>query len=143
MTNLTNSTYSVLIRKMHALLRQTGQMAYKSDLLEGYGVEHASDLTLEQLIELVGRLEQHRDGTNAAIRAIRSQVLAQLQRIGVYADNRDWAQVNHYLMQPRIAGKVLYQMDIAELETLSTKLRSIERKTEIKRVQTEHLKRNN
>jgi hypothetical protein len=143
MTKLNSSTYAVLIRKMHALLSELNLTGQKAAMLEGYGVEHASDLSVEQLIELVDRLVQYRDGVNAAVRAMRSQVLAQLQRIGVYTDNRDWYRVNTYLEQPRIAGKRLYEMSIVELEALSSKLRAIERKTDIKRVETERLKRNN
>ncbi|MDD2962551.1 MAG: hypothetical protein PHQ65_12020 [Bacteroidales bacterium] len=132
-----------LIRIIHVLLRETGLEQRKCDLLEGYGVEHTNELSVDQMRGLAAWLLKHRDGTNAQIRAARSQVLSQLQRIGIYTDNRDWAQVNHYLMQPRIAGKLLYQMDIAELEALSVKLRAIERKTELKTLETHHLTRNN
>lgn len=132
-----------LLRLFHSLLRETGLTQRKPDMLSGYGVEHANELTSEQLYYICEELRKHRDGTNARVRAARSQVLSQLQRIGIYTDNRDWAQVNHYLMQPRIAGKLLYQMDITELEALSTKLRSIERKSELKRLETHHLTRNN
>jgi len=143
MTRLNDSTYSMLIRKMHALLRETGTEQHKAAMLEGYGVEHASDLTLEQMHDLINRLVELRDGRNAALRAVRSQVLSQLQRIGVYSDNKDWHRVNTYLEQPRIAGKRLYELSIVELEVLTVKLRSIERKTTIKNAETERLKKQN
>lgn len=132
-----------LIRIIHVLLRETGLEQRKCDLLEGYGVEHTNELSVDQMRGLAAWLLKHRDGTNAQIRAARSQVLSQLQRIGVYTDNRDWHSVNAYLEQPRIAGKRLYEMCIEELDALSIKLRAIERKNDIKRVETERLKRNN
>lgn len=135
--------YSVMMRKLHALLRELNMTSHKASLLEGYGVEHASELTEAQLRELVEQLVKFRDGANADVRAMRSQVLSQLQRIGVYADNRDWHRVNEYLLQPRIAGKLLYQMTYSELHDLSVKLRSIEAKVDKQKAETNRLTMNN
>jgi len=60
------------------------------------------------------------------LRKARSIVLHQLQKMGV--DTTDWTRVNALCKDPRIAGKVFYELDQNDLEVLSVKLRAIERK---------------
>ncbi len=120
------------IRIFHAILARTGLMDYKKDMLAPYGVESTKELTERELDELISNLQRHEDErkqeTDAQLRKLRSQVLNILQRMGIYKTNEDWRHVNNYLKQPRIAGKLLYEMSIDELRSLIKKLRSIERK---------------
>ena len=58
-----------------------------------------------------------------ATKSLRSSILKRLQRHGV--DTTDWARVNQFLQQPRIANKRLYDMSIEEMRKLIPKLESI------------------
>ena len=58
-----------------------------------------------------------------------------MQKIGL--DNSDWARVNDFCLNPRIAGKPFGRLDTEELEQLAVKLRSIERKGGLKVKETE------
>ncbi|HLN56116.1 MAG TPA: hypothetical protein VK207_08990 [Bacteroidales bacterium] len=67
------------------------------------------------------------------IKVLRSAVLLRMQKHGV--DTTEKKCINDFLMQPRIAGKLLYEMDITELRKLVAKLEMIlqkdaERQTE-------------
>ncbi|MCR5394189.1 MAG: hypothetical protein K6E86_02180 [Bacteroidales bacterium] len=57
---------------------------------------------------------------------LRSQVLKQMQQLHV--DTTDWAQINSFCQQPRIAGKAFARLSIEELESLSLKLRVLKGK---------------
>jgi len=128
------------IKRFHALLSKLGIMEQKENILAGYGVEHTTDLTVGQLDEVIarftspdpskgGELSHARD---AALRKLRSQCLTVLQQMGVYSTNDDWSRVNEYLMQPKIAGKLLFKMNTDELKTLHRKLCSIRDKEAVK-----------
>ena len=132
-----------LIRLFHTLLQQLHLIDQKEAILEGYGKEHASDLTDDELDDAVKQLLQLRDGANAEIRRLRSQILTLLQKMGIYQDNNSWSRVNEYLLQPRIAGKLLFQMSEAELEGLRIKLNSILTKQEKKVSHERYLSQNN
>ena len=58
-----------------------------------------------------------------ALRKARSVALSLLQRYGI--DTQDWARINHFCEQARIAGKPFAPLSIEELQGLSRKLRSI------------------
>ena len=60
----------------------------------------------------------------------RSRALHQLQLYGV--DTTDWVKVNAFCRQPRIAGKEFRELDCAELEALTKKMRAIIRKRDNK-----------
>lgn len=60
------------------------------------------------------------------LKRLRSGVLKRLQLHGV--DTTDWSRVNSFLVQPRIAGKLLFEMDANELRKLIAKLEQILRK---------------
>ncbi|MTK53322.1 hypothetical protein [Paludibacter sp.] len=68
------------------------------------------------------------------IKKLRSGILKRLQKYGV--DTTDWNKVNAFMKQPKIAGKLLYEMTIPEMETLTKKLESILKKEEA--VKEEH-----
>lgn len=121
------------IRTFHALLANVGIMDQKSAILEGYGVESTKDLSDEQLNEVNDRLRQMQDSKNEAplaIRRKRSTVLERLEILGVYKpnDKKKWERVNAYLLQKRICGKLLYELNEKELTALAVKLRVIAKK---------------
>lgn len=62
------------------------------------------------------------------IKRLRSSILHRLQKHGV--DTTNWASVNIFLQQPRIAGKRLYEMTGPEMQSLIKKLESILAKDE-------------
>ena len=135
------------IKTFHALLARLGYMSYKADMLCGYGVESTSELEVWELDELIQRLRDEelarRHKHDAELRSLRSIVLTILQRMGIYKDSRSWRQVNEYLLNPRIAGKLLYELKPDELRALIKKLRGIERKYQDKHDETERLILNN
>ncbi|MBR8759257.1 hypothetical protein [Porphyromonas levii] len=60
------------------------------------------------------------------LKSARSKALRQLQMYGV--DTTKWERVNAFVSQPRIAGKLFYELSVAELEALTKKLRAMNRK---------------
>ena len=115
-----------LIRQFHAALAKQGIMDYKSDIVGRYNVESTTELSKEQLRELVDEYTSYnRQVDNAKIRAMRSEILTVLNKLGIYVNNTDWTAVNAYLMDKRIAGKLLWQMDESELLKLRNKLHGI------------------
>jgi galactokinase len=70
--------------------------------------------------------QARRSAVEQCIKKQRSVCLKLMQKMGI--DTTDWTRVNAFLMDGRIVGKKLYEMSGAELDTLSRKLRSIERK---------------
>ena len=60
------------------------------------------------------------------LRKARSSVLLRINRLGISTlDN--WDEVNAFLMSPKIAGKLLYEMNLEELKALVKKLEAIAR----------------
>ncbi len=57
------------------------------------------------------------------VKRLRSAILHRLQKYGV--DTTNWAAVNRFLEQPRIAGKRLYNLTIDEMNALIPKLENI------------------
>jgi hypothetical protein len=114
---------------MHVLLKEVGISDSKQDLLEGYGVEHTTQLTDEDLIHLVNRLgdmkQEKISFQDAETKRWRSNLLTLLNKYGIYADNRDWSAVNKFLLSNKICGKVMYEMDIKDLKETCLKLRII------------------
>ncbi|MEO0627785.1 MAG: hypothetical protein AAFY91_12405 [Bacteroidota bacterium] len=116
------------IIRFHAALSGAKMMNYKADMLSAYGVESTKDLTNRQADELIDRLNKMQSNRKDAPPQVRrwwSVVLDLLTKLEVYSDNRDWSSVNRYLLDPRIAGKLLYEHNLEELKALSKKLRKI------------------
>ncbi|MBR6732147.1 MAG: hypothetical protein IKL91_05485 [Bacteroidales bacterium] len=77
------------------------------------------------------RFSQDRQSYKEKIRRARSSVLLRIARIGINTiDN--WDEVNAFLLSPKIAGKLLYEMNIDELNELIKKLEAIARKGGLK-----------
>lgn len=142
-----NDTKKLKIKTFHGLLQRLCLMSYKEDMLSGYGVESTRDLEEFELDELIGRLrEQERSRHQeheAELRGLKSVSLTILQRMGIYQNNRDWNQVNQFLLNPRVAGKLLYELNADELRALNKKLRGIERKKALERERIQYQKLNN
>lgn len=64
------------------------------------------------------------------LRKCRSAALKQMQRLDI--DTTDWTRINAFCRDPRIAGKEFGTLEPDELETLTVKLRSIERRGGLK-----------
>jgi len=62
----------------------------------------------------------------AAIKKQRSAVLKRMQKMGV--DTSDWAAVDEFCLNPRIAGKEFRQISLDELSALVKKLEAISSK---------------
>lgn len=121
-------------RKMHVLLEHLGIEHSKQYLLEGYGVGHAnelSDIDLEDIVNrLTSMLDAHAGRSAPELRRWRSILLSLLNKYGVYATNKDWSNVNRFLLNKKISGKLLYEMDIPEIQETCIRLRIIVSKRE-------------
>lgn len=126
------------------LLGQLGGTAWKADVLEPYGVTGFSGLTELQLdaviLRLRAALEKKQD---PELKRRRSEVLYLLAEIGVAPVGKNWQPVNEFLKQPRIAGKVLYEMTGEELRACALRLRAAKPKMEEAKEVREYLERNN
>ncbi len=137
-SDMSNSIKNARVRRLRAMWVKQGIDQYRDAILQEYGVSSTADLNLQQLDELIDRFNTKADVT-AHTRTLRSDVMVTLDKLGVYVDNGDWQRVNAFLMQPRIAGKLLYQMSDDELLALNRKLRAMlakkaEQDTEINRL---------
>ncbi len=123
-SDMSDSIKSARIRRLRAMWIKQGVDQYRDAILESYGVTSTADLNLQQLDELIERFSGKTEVT-ARTRALRSDVMVTLDKLGIYSENGDWQRVNAFLMQPRIAGKLLYQISDDELIALNRKLRAI------------------
>jgi predicted amidohydrolase YtcJ len=143
------------IRTIHALMANAGIMHSKKDILYNtYAVESTTELTPVQMDDFIARLKTLQSKKKAAseeIRKGRSMVLRILSRMGIMDTTdpsvahvpTDWKRVNAYLSDPRICGKLLYELNATELDDLARKLRAIERKEKSKNEQIQWLAKNN
>ena len=60
-----------------------------------------------------------------AVRRLRSQAMTLLNRLGKYATPEDWTEVNRFLLQRKICGRLLYMLNEDEIKGLIRKLRAI------------------
>ena len=113
-----------LIKQFHAILAKKGMLNIKEDILASYNVASSKELTLEQLEQVIHQLNG--SATPEVMRKERSTVLSLLDKLGIKGNSEiGWDRVNAYLLQPRIAGKILYHMDATELRACSLRLRAI------------------
>lgn len=93
---------------------------------------------IEDLQKLVNNMNNkpQPDGEKR-IKELRSAILHRLQKHGV--DTTNWAKVNAFMEQPRIAGKRLYDMTEAEMQALIPKLEAILTKDKAKQAETKRL----
>ena len=135
------------IARFHVLLSNLNLRAQKLSILYGFGVDSTKELTEEQLDQAIDRLVEIERGKTkekpADIRKLRSQVLNHLTKLRIYQDDGDWDRVNSFLMKPRIAGKLLYEMNIDELKALTRKLYAMRRKIDEKKQENDYKATNN
>ena len=119
------------VQRLRAIWISQGIDNHREAILEGYGVSSTADLNVAQLDELIRQYsaEYHKPASEDT-RNLRSSILTLLTRLGVYNTSDDWAAVNQFLMDKRIAGKLMYQCTDDELRNLKRKLHNIIRKTE-------------
>lgn len=130
-----------LIRCFHAALAKQGIIQHKEAILSRYDVDSTTKLSIEQLKSLVEEFSENRKFDTSRLRGLRSELLTILNRMGIYADNSDWAQVNNFCMKH--AGKLLYQMSEDELVKARRQFRSILDWYEQKRRETDNLQKQN
>lgn len=125
LTNVNQEEYRKhLIRSFHAALAKQGIIRFKPDIVGRYAVESTTELTIEQLKELVEEFsEGRRSFDDSRKRALQSELLVLLNKLGVYVTNNDWSHVNNFCMQH--AGKLLYQMSEDELKKARRQFNSI------------------
>ena len=101
---------------------------------------HLHEMTKDEYEEMCDTIAerrlQDRNSYRERIRKARSSVLLRVGRLGINTvDN--WDEVNAFLLSPKIAGKLLYEMDLDELKELTRKLEAIIRKGGIKSLKEE------
>ncbi len=145
LTNMINNNErNRLIRTFHACLAKQGIMEHKADILSGYGVESTTELTNEQLQELIDRYSVTREKTSTAdveVRRLRSDILVILNKIGIYATNNDWTAVNDFCLKH--TKKMLFQMTVPELQKARRQFNAIADYVIKKRNENEVLAKNN
>lgn len=87
------------------------------------------DACCEALERLTGQ-DEWRKKLREELRSRRSTCLKLMQQIGI--DTTDWARINDFCMNPRIAGKPFARISPDGLEALAVKLRTIKRKGGLK-----------
>lgn len=145
LTNMVSNNYrNHLIRAFHACLAKQGIMEHKESILSGYGVESTTELTNEQLQELIDRYSVNREKTSTAdveVRRLRSDILVILNKMGIYATNNDWTVVNDFCLKH--AKKMLFQMSVPELQKARRQFNAIADYVIKKRNENEVLAKNN
>lgn len=135
------------IKRLHAALAAAKMMEFKADMLSAYGVQSSKNLTITQADELIERLNtmqpQRTKEAPQPVRRARSTALTLINSLGIYATNGDWDKVNRFLLDPRIAGKLMYEMDLEELKALSRKLRVMVKKRQAKQAEENFQATNN
>ncbi len=71
------------------------------------------------------------------VKKLRSAILKRIQQHGV--DTTRWENINAFMQQPRIAGKLLFEMTVPEMKALIPKLEAILRKDAALRAKEAHL----
>jgi hypothetical protein len=119
------------LQQLHVMLIRLGAIDCKADMMSDYNVTSSRDLNDEQLDELLNRVSAgaaNRYSDDPRIKAGRSNVIARLTQYGIYQTPADWKKVNHFLLDKRVAGKLLYEMSVAEMQALCTKLIAMTKK---------------
>ena len=117
------------IRRINQLLSACKLTANRSDVLALWGAsdfEEMPDVCLEPCKEFLELAYKCRTTEpTEAVRRLRSQVMTLLNKLGKYAGPGDWTEVNRYLLQKRICGRLLYMLNEEGLKALIRRLRAI------------------
>ena len=113
------------VRRINTLMSACRLIPTRTDILALWDARSYDELTDNEIVALQAYMEfAHRAKTTPAtdaIRRLRSQVLAHLTKLGMYASPEDWTKVNRFLLQRRICGRLLYMLDAQELQALVRK----------------------
>lgn len=108
------------VRRINTLMSACRLIPNREDILALWDARSYDELTDDEIVALQAYMEfAHRAKTTPAsdaIRRLRSQVLAHLTKLGMYALPEDWTKVNRFLLQRRICGRLLYMLDAQELQ---------------------------
>lgn len=99
---------------------------------------HLSEMTAAEYNEMCAALEGrfNKAAYEQQLKKARSAVLLRVGRLGINTiDN--WDEVNAFLLSPKIAGKLLYEMNLEEMKELTRKLEAIIKKGGIKSLHEE------
>lgn len=121
-----NDVKKAAIRRLHAAIAATGDEYVKDEIKAAYGVKSTTEMTLSQLREAtvsIGGRAVVGGVPIEAVRVWRSKVLAELQAMGITAENGDFSRVNDVLNSQKVAGKLLYEMSIDELKSCFRRLK--------------------
>lgn len=130
-----NQVRNKKLQQLHLTLIKLKAVQYKGMIVGRYDVESSKDLTDAQLDDLLNSLEAgaaNKYTTDKGVKTWRSNVLVQLNKYGIYTDNSDWSRVNEFLLDKRVAGKLLYELNVDEMKDLVKKLISMTRKKQDK-----------
>ena len=83
------------------------------------------EMTAKEYGDMCASMEEL-TGWKAQVKKKRGLCLKLMQKAGI--DTTDWQRINDFCRHPKIAGKVFAQLNVADLDVLQTKLRSIIRK---------------
>lgn len=129
-------------RVFHALLAKNMMLSAKGYMLESYGVHSSLELGESALDELIGRLRkimgEKECDTDKEVRRLRHKCLRIMTEIGV--DTTDWENVNKFVLNPRVCGKHLYDLDESGLRALRLKLYAIRDEIERRHIDREEKK---
>ena len=145
MKALTVYQRSAKIKRIKTLIYACRLTANRSEILALWGASSFDSMSDDQLQACGQFMEQaHRTKTTEptdAVRRLRSQVMTLINKIGKYAVPNDWTEVNRFLLQKKISGRLLYMLEEHELIALVRKLRAInDKKTSAQPVVPNHTK---
>lgn len=117
--------------KFYALLKQmpgTDMEQLKESLVwqfTGMRTYSLREMTAGEYKEMTRYMEGviERKPDERVVKKLRSAILHRLQKHGV--NTTSWDDVNRFLLNPRVAGKMLFQMDVEEMQNLIGKLERI------------------
>lgn len=132
-------------QKFNALLHVGKMIDAKEHILGAYGVLSTLDLTEEQLDDAIRRVHDiidiKKDNAEKHLREWRHKCLRMLAECGV--NTQDWNAVNAFMMDKRIAGKHLYELNLIELAELHRKLHNVKVNIDKKQNEVERLQISN
>lgn len=120
----------------HVLLGKVNAMKNKQDILSAYGVSSTLDLTDQQLDDVLDRVRtsaNNRYTDDPLVRFWRSNVIKMVNKYGIDTNN-GWESFNAFMLDSRICGRLLYELDVEEMKVLCRKLHSIVLKKEVAEV---------
>lgn len=123
--------------RFYALLKQN-PMADKEELVSQFTngrTTHVSEMRRDEFLKMCDSLQYGSENEQRArelqLKRARSSALLRIGRLGISTiDN--WDAINAFVSSPKIAGKKFYDLTVAELQALVSKLESIIRKGGLK-----------